>query len=273
MPDNAQEREFPALLLIDDDLMSRELVATLLGLSGYNVEAAADGAAALAMLSTAACAPGVILLDAQMPGLSGAELIAELRLYTHAPIVLISGSEPSANLRAAANGFLLKPFAAEDLASLLEELRAPTIPSLLRNGWERHEAAHSTESATQEDSFFDAKTLAQLRAMMPLKAVREIFTALAYDLDRRIDSLHAALQEKNYGEARRIGHAIKGGAAMAGAAQIARLGAALENGALEAPAASLQGDQLDNVPTLLADLRQAAGYLRRMLEEASGPLA
>ncbi len=74
----------PVVLLIDDDLVSREVTATVLTMNGFTVHTAEDGAAALELLTLRrtvpqALRPDVILMDAQMPGLSGTELIAELR--------------------------------------------------------------------------------------------------------------------------------------------------------------------------------------------------
>ena len=87
-------RSLPTLLLIDDDMVSREVTATVLTMNGYPVHTAVDGAEALKMLTGGDCAPEVILMDAQMPGLSGTRLIAELRTRTKAKIVAVSGSNP-----------------------------------------------------------------------------------------------------------------------------------------------------------------------------------
>jgi len=44
-------RKHPTLLLIDDDLISREVTATVLTMSGYPVHTAVDGERALEMLT------------------------------------------------------------------------------------------------------------------------------------------------------------------------------------------------------------------------------
>ena len=72
------------VLLIDDDLVSREVMATVLTMSGYTVHTAADGDASLSLLAAGECMPDVILMDAQMPGVSGTERIAQLRQRTRA---------------------------------------------------------------------------------------------------------------------------------------------------------------------------------------------
>jgi len=236
----------PTVLLIDDDLVSREVMATVLTMSGYPVHTAVDGAASLELLASGQCVPGVILMDAQMPGLSGAALIAELRARTCAGIFAISASQPPAEVTAAADGFLLKPFSPDDLHKLLEA-HAPQPAPL--------------SALDPDEPVVDAKILAQLREMMSEAKVREIYAAILADLATRQLALDAAIAKRDAAEVRRIGHAIKGGCGMAGAVQIARLGALLEASKLEAG-----GDQLDNGVRLLGDLRTASTSLQRMLE-------
>lgn len=242
---DASQCELPVVLLIDDDLVSREVTATLLTLSGYTVHTAENGSEALTMVAAGRCRPGLILMDAQMPGVSGLELIHKLRASCEKiPLYVVSGSQPSAELTAASDGLLLKPFNSDALRKLLTG--AP-------------QAARSF--LDEQDPVVSAEVLAQFRQMMPEQAVREIYTAAAADLIRRIEALSAAIARRDWDEIRRIGHAIKGGCGMAGAIQAARLGAMLES----APTCS-EDNHLDNSRTLLRDLRAAARALQRMLD-------
>ena len=242
-----KERELPALLLIDDDMVSREVMATVLTMEGYTVHTAASGDAALEKIDRKECAPGLILLDAQMPGLSGLPLIAELRRRTQAPVFSISASNPPEEVVQAADAFLLKPFPASALTRLVEERAAAALPA-------------ANPRRLPAEPVVSPATLEQLRALMPPSAVREIFTALVADLVRRIDAMALALGAGEIVEVRRIAHAIKGGCAMAGALQAARIAAEIESG-------NVSGDnQLDNSARLLADLRLARENLERMLE-------
>lgn len=65
------------LLLIDDDAFLRDMYATKFTASGYLVEAADSGLAALRILESDS-EFDVILLDMIMPGMTGAELIKEI---------------------------------------------------------------------------------------------------------------------------------------------------------------------------------------------------
>jgi len=227
------------VLLIDDDLVSREVMATVLTMSGYTVHTAVEGAEAVTMLATSVCVPDVILMDTQMPGLSGVELIERLRTHSKAALYAMSASQPPAAITAATDGFLMKPLG----PSALEEV--------LRS--------HASEIATlpqEEVPVVNLETLAQLREMMSESAVREIYAAVLSDLEKRVVSLRIAVAKGDAAEVRRVGHAIKGGCGMAGAMQVARLGSLLE----------AQSNHLDNSGILVKELQQAQQNLRSMLE-------
>lgn len=201
-------QQFPSLLLIDDDPISREVLLLQLEMHGFPIEVAKDGPTAIARLGNGRSLPQVILMDTQMPGLSGLELIAALRASTPAHVIAISGSEPGEAIRHATDGFLLKPIQPEDLVALLHAANAP--------GPESEATAHPSESISLVDSLVDPIVLGKLKAMMPASAVREIYAAVAADLKSRLYTLNAAMQADDSLEVARIAHAIKGGCAMVG---------------------------------------------------------
>jgi CheY-like chemotaxis protein len=234
------DRNLPTVLLIDDDLISREVIATLLTLSGYTLHTATDGAASLAMIDSGECAPHVILVDVQMQGLSGLELVKALRARGEARIYAISGSLPSEEMKAATDGFLQKPFGPEMLQQLLNEHPLIVDPA----------AEGSSEPVV------NAETLAQFRQLMPDAAVRQVYATVAADLKIRSAALESAIAKGDAAEVRRIGHAIKGGCGMAGVERAARLGALLER----------ESDQLNNSAEVPGDLLATAEKLERMLD-------
>jgi CheY-like chemotaxis protein/HPt (histidine-containing phosphotransfer) domain-containing protein len=232
-------RDLPTVLIIDDDMVSREVMATVLTMTGYTIHTAAQGEDAIALLDAGSCIPEVILMDAQMPGLKGVSLVKELRARSGASIYAMSGSDVSDDLKSAVDGHLTKPFGPEALQQLIEQHHPPAAVEPLENV-----------------PVVKPETLAQLRGMMSPAAVREIYAAVVNDLDKRVAALRQAMTEGDRQEIRRLGHAIKGGASMAGAMQASRVGAKLE----------AEGDKLDNVPPLLEQLEAAGANLRRMLE-------
>jgi CheY-like chemotaxis protein/HPt (histidine-containing phosphotransfer) domain-containing protein len=238
--------------LIDDDIVVREVLAAMLTMGGYTVHTAEDGAAALELMVGGQCAPGAILLDVQLPGLSGIPLIRELRAHSSAGIYVISASTPPADITAAVDGVLLKPFGLEDLQRLLSVHEScPASP-------------HVTFVSAGEPVISQQK-LAQFRILMPESSIREIYSVLVDDLGHRIHAIEEAIAKGDHVRIRRIGHAIKGGCAMAGALQAARVGALIEAGALETEN-DLESKLLKDKSAVLRDLRNATANLKRMID-------
>ena len=109
------------ILVVDDDPISREVVALLLGAEGHVVTKAASGNEAIRALKAAeeSARPSAILVDFQMPGMSGDKLAERLRSQVGdgVPILAMSATEPATHGRF--DGFLRKPIDANVLASLL----------------------------------------------------------------------------------------------------------------------------------------------------------
>lgn len=112
------------ILVVDDDRAIRDSLARVLGLEGYEVRTATDGAIALEMI--AADAPDAVLLDVMMPNVDGLMVCRVLRAERNrVPILMLTArtetSERIAGLDAGADDYLPKPF---DLGELLARLRA-----------------------------------------------------------------------------------------------------------------------------------------------------
>jgi cyclic di-GMP phosphodiesterase len=130
---NSVEAGLPAptgrrsVLIVDDKEGVRSHLGRLLSLGGYTVNFAPDGPSALA--SVAAAAPDVVLLDVNMPGLSGFDVCRQLRRETATrliPIVFITDSnareERIHGLDAGADDFLTKPINTQELLARVRSL-------------------------------------------------------------------------------------------------------------------------------------------------------
>jgi DNA-binding NarL/FixJ family response regulator len=117
------------VLVVDDQMVVREGLSTLLGLlDGITVVgAAADGAEALRLVAERE--PDVVLLDLHMPGLSGVDVAEELRRRGDRArvVVLTTYSDDEwvfAALRAGARGFLTKDASAQEIADAIRTVVA-----------------------------------------------------------------------------------------------------------------------------------------------------
>lgn len=119
------------LLIADDDPQMVRALRITLAAHGYDVVAAADGAAAIAM--AAQTHPDIILLDLGMPRLNGIEVIQALRGWTTVPIIVVSGRTGSADkvdaLDAGADDYVTKPFQVDELLARLRALSRRSAPS------------------------------------------------------------------------------------------------------------------------------------------------
>lgn len=118
------------ICLIDDDMAVRDALSMGLRDAGYEVIVAPGGAAGLDLVRRGDI--DAIITDLNMPGTSGAQLIADARLeWPSIPIIAISGSGlvdtsdmGGAADRLGVDGVLLKPFRAKHLVELIEQVLA-----------------------------------------------------------------------------------------------------------------------------------------------------
>ena len=112
------------ILVVDDDPAVRSSLDRALRLEGYEVETAADGPAALQVLSLGS--PDAVILDLGLPGLDGLAVCRRLRSAgDDTPVLMLTARDAVDDrvqgLDAGADDYLVKPFA---LAELLARLRA-----------------------------------------------------------------------------------------------------------------------------------------------------
>ena len=130
--------------VVDDDASFRTAIERRLRVAGYEVETYSSAQLLLDRVP-AAERPGCILLDVQMPGLTGLELQSRLiELGSILPIVFVTGHADTPTtvraIKAGAEDFLTKPASSEQLIAAIERALA------------RYEALRSQRSQTRFDS-------------------------------------------------------------------------------------------------------------------------
>src|SRR5947209_1425734 len=103
-----------SLLVVEDEEMNRFVLRRRLEREGYSITLAEDGAKALALLEQQTF--DLVLLDVNMPGLNGLQVLSRLR-ETHSPdelpVILVTARSQSEHLAEAfglgANDYVTKP--------------------------------------------------------------------------------------------------------------------------------------------------------------------
>lgn len=134
----------PMILVVEDDVAVRNLMAVTLETRGYRYHLARNGSEALIEVTTHQ--PDVMLLDLGLPDMDGVEIIRKVRSWSVMPIIVISARSEDADkveaLDAGADDYLTKPFSVDEM---LARLRV----ALRRIGTDQQAAAR--ESAVYEN--------------------------------------------------------------------------------------------------------------------------
>lgn len=105
------------IVLIEDDVEIRRLVASALSGSGHDVESASAAMAGLELAVKSR--PDVVLLDLGLPDLDGSELLRMIRAISDVPVIVITarGADEIVvkTLDAGADDYLVKPFSVAQL--------------------------------------------------------------------------------------------------------------------------------------------------------------
>ena len=109
------------VVLIEDDVEIRRLVAGALSRSGHGVESAARGMEGLELVVGGA--PDVVLMDLGLPDIDGTDLLRMIRAVSKVPVLVITarGEDPTVvqTLDAGADDYLVKPFSVAQLEARL----------------------------------------------------------------------------------------------------------------------------------------------------------
>lgn len=112
------------VLVVDDEAQIRRSLQVNLKRRGYLVETAEDGEQALRIFGNRR--PDILILDLVMPGMSGVEVVRQVRASSTVPIIVLSvlGDEQHKveALETGADDYMTKPFGTEELLARIRSL-------------------------------------------------------------------------------------------------------------------------------------------------------
>jgi DNA-binding response OmpR family regulator len=112
-------QEVRTVLVVDDEPTIREVVARYLERDGFVVDSAATGVEALSLIASRA--PDLIVLDLMLPGVTGIEILAEVRRTSDVPIIVLTARDDETDrvtgLELGADDYVVKPFSPRELAA------------------------------------------------------------------------------------------------------------------------------------------------------------
>ena len=208
------------LMIVDDDALSREIVAVLATDSGFCVEAHESGESALHALATyQESRPDVILADLQMPGLCGEPLAQQLRAACGDETILLamSGSSVPCEVIRSFNAFVLKPFSMEEIWTVLDRSQLVSTISPL----------HSLKLNSSLE-VLNLTTYTSLAEVMPREQLYGLYSMCLDDAVARLETLRQASLARDAEAWTRAAHSIKGGCGMVGAEELAHMAGEME---------------------------------------------
>lgn len=117
------------VLVVDDSVAIRASMALVLKNAGFSAQEAASGEEAIALLRGGKAKPGLFLLDLNMPGMNGIELIKLIRAtpsFRFTPILMLTTESQQAKRveakAAGATGWLVKPVSPADLIKVIKQV-------------------------------------------------------------------------------------------------------------------------------------------------------
>ena len=171
--------ELPRILIIDDERPILLTLEALLTRHGYQVETASTAAQGLKLLKNKTAA--VLLLDLQLPDAEGLEMLEQIRRDHPGTQVIILTAHDSLNnaiesIKRGAYHFISKPYAAEELLSLIE--KAIEKQSLLRETEELRERTQQLEkrleiAETKLAPVFKSKSMQEIHELIDAMAPSE----------------------------------------------------------------------------------------------------
>jgi signal transduction histidine kinase/CheY-like chemotaxis protein/HPt (histidine-containing phosphotransfer) domain-containing protein len=239
------------VLVVEDNQINRVVACGLLEKAGHHVCAVVSGKQALALLDHQDF--DVILMDLNLPDLSGLDTIRQIRGYqrpsvAHTPVVvcsaLVTKHDIEDSLDVGANAFLGKPYSPERLKAAIETALRTETPVARDTGDTLTSAHHDTVLVPN----VDGALLAHHAAELGLATMQQIIDLFNSTVPIALAEARQAFGDGNNKTLVRAVHRMKSSASTVGLRSLADMAATLEEAALDG--------QYARIETLMTELEQ-----------------
>jgi len=122
------------ILIVEDEKEIREIVGKYLIKEGYEVYLAEDGIEGLAMYHD--YQPHLVILDIMMPGISGFDVLKEIRLISDIPVIMLTAKQEEIDrlkgFDLGADDYVSKPFSPKELVKRVNVIIKRAYTSLVK---------------------------------------------------------------------------------------------------------------------------------------------
>lgn len=259
------------VLVADDHSANRMVLQRLLQKAGHRPTCVEGGEQVLCAMEIADY--DMVIVDLHMPGLSGLDMMKQLRLMEagggrRTPVVVLSADATPSSIqaceRAGARAFLAKPVSTARLLDTLADIatRRPNAPTSV--------VVPAGNELAQKDAAFDSSVLDELAALgMGAGFEREFISQCLRDADGCINAFSQAGERQDWGQLREQAHALKGVSSNLGLIKLAAVSGEL----MRLPDWQLSKEWRQRLATLserLAQGRMALDTRERLREARDG---
>ena len=141
------------ILVVDDEEAIRELVGSYLRTEGFDVAEAVDGEDALSQIAQRA--PELVVLDLRLPGISGLDVLREIRRTSAMYVIVLTAradeTDKLIGLELGADDYITKPFSPRELVA--------RVRAVLRRGRQDAVVTDGSDASDDEVTRLDGLTI------------------------------------------------------------------------------------------------------------------
>lgn len=211
------------ILVAEDNGVNQQVIRGILRHAGHDVQITDSGEAILDILERDIDAVDMLILDMNMPAMSGIDVVKAVRFMdaTHSlPVIMLTAdATPEAresSLEAGANAFLTKPV---DARALLERIANLTQGTSTRIRQVSSRPLPEETGDGSESEWYDEGVLRELMELGDEQFIKTLVFNFQRDGERAIGRINAAVDD-DYPEFREALHALKGSSIEIGAAKL-----------------------------------------------------